>query len=324
MDEELLARILKTYGVNYTRLLGVQKGYRNENHPVVTADGQQLNLIVYKREPGILERIRRANRVADALAAAGFPARRTYDVRIMQLRAGSLTTYASLYAYLPGATIPWEAYTMGHMKLLGKTMGDMHALLQSIPGDGLPHVADEYIAIVHRMRRYFGDPDVKRAMQQKLDIAIDPGRLDEHLRILAQCKHLPGQQALHMDFVRGNILFDEAGQVSGVLDFEKTAHGHPLFDIARTYAFLLVDCKYKTPRDVRKYFLQSGYGKYSKAPFMLNERNERLLAKLTDLFLLYDFYKFLRHNPYESLHENEHYMRTGELLGLRSALSSGL
>lgn len=333
MDKELVGRILEAYGVKYTRLLGVEKGYRNENYPVLAKNGERLNLIIYKREPGILERIQRANRVADTLAAQGFPARRTHDPRILQLQAGKFVKYAALYGYLPGRTIPWEAYTMAHLKLLGKTMGDMHLLMQTVPVHELPHVADEYDAIIGRMRHYFSDPDVQRAMHEKLKITLDPALFSNYQRILQHCKTLPGQQVLHMDFVRGNILFEMPLDVpvgdprlSGLLDFEKTAWGHPLFDIARTYAFLLVDCKYKAPYKVRKYFLQSGYSKYSKSPFQLNEQNERLLAKLTELFLLYDFYKFLRHNPYEHLHQNEHYARTRTLLlgsGLLGRLANG-
>ncbi len=44
-----------------------------------------------------------------------------------------------------------------------------------------------------------------------------------------------------------------------------------------------------------------------------------LLEVLVDLFLFYDFYKFLRHNPYESLTDNEHFIRTKAIL-LRQGL----
>jgi Ser/Thr protein kinase RdoA (MazF antagonist) len=144
MDEEIIARILDAYGVKYTKLLPVEKGYRNENHPFVTPHNECVNLIIYKREPGIKERIMRANRIADYLAGHGFGARRTYDRRIIQLYEGK---YAALYQYLPGKTIPWEAYTMKHLKALGKAMGDMHALLSAADARDLPDAADEYIAI---------------------------------------------------------------------------------------------------------------------------------------------------------------------------------
>ena len=104
-----------------------------------------------------------------------------------------------------------------------------------------------------------------------------------------------------------------------MLDFEKTACGHPLFDIARSLAFLLVDCKYKTDQQIRKYFLYSGYQKRGnnhlpRVILIGKNRSSDLLEKLVDIFLTYDFYKFLKHNPYESLNSNEHYQRTRELL----------
>jgi Ser/Thr protein kinase RdoA (MazF antagonist) len=129
---------------------------------------------------------------------------------------------------------------------------------------------------------------------------------------------LPAKQPLHMDFVRSNILFEAvpAGDfnmsISGILDFEKAAYGHPLFDIARTLTFLLVDCKYKAPDKVRKYFLGSGYIKRGAA--MLPSKHMSILEPALNLFLFHDFYKFLRHNPYESLPDNEHFMRTAQLL----------
>ncbi|HEX9153621.1 MAG TPA: hypothetical protein VF809_02260, partial [Candidatus Saccharimonadales bacterium] len=116
-----------------------------------------------------------------------------------------------------------------------------------------------------------------------------------------------------------NILFsdepyDDALKVSisGVIDFEKTAYGHPLFDIARTLAFLMIDCKHKPADKVRKYFLGSGYIKRSSAD--LSSSYMSMLNPFIELFLFYDFYKFLRHNPYESLPDNEHFVRTVEFM----------
>lgn len=334
MNDAALHRILAVYGIHSAQLLGVQKGYRNSSHHIVINTGQHLNLIAYKSEPGIVARIRRTNQIGDILAAQGFPARQTYDTRILQLqagRAGITPKYAALYQYLPGKTIPWEAYTMRHLKLLGKTMGDMHALLQSAGSPDIPSITDEYIAILRRMQHYFDESAVQQAITSKLGVSLDNRFLQTATRLLQHCAALPGQQPLHMDFVRGNVLFTqppspdglgsmEPPRITGVLDFEKVATGHPLFDIARTYAFLLVDCKYKSEDKIRKYFLQSGYAKYSRSPFRLNAHWEELLEGLTTMFLLYDFYKFLRHNPYEYLHQNEHYTRTCRILIQRGAI----
>jgi Ser/Thr protein kinase RdoA (MazF antagonist) len=319
MKDETVGRILRAYGLSFDTVHLPQMGYRNQAYPVTLKDGSKLNLILYKTESGILRRIKNANRVSDYLASKGLPARSTASAKIVRLHSGTYQKYGALYHYLPGHTIPWEAYTQDHIKLLGKTMSDMHAALQGFEPQVLPEVADEYLAIAGRMRKYFGQAPVQRALADKLLLRVEPQVFEQFGHLLSGSKLLPGKQVLHMDFVRSNILFsnrpsDEAfkSTVSGILDFEKTAYGHPLFDIARTLAFLLVDCKHKQPSKVRKYFLGSGYIKRGAA--VLSDKHMGLLEPLLGLFLFYDFYKFLRHNPYESLPDNEHFVRTVEQL----------
>jgi Ser/Thr protein kinase RdoA (MazF antagonist) len=320
MPEEsngLVGRILHAYGIEFSSILPPQKGYRNESYPVVQADGAMTNLILYKREPGILDKIKAANAVSGYLHERGFQVRHTVSPKIIQLKADGYLKYGALYNYLDGHTIPWDGYTQDHIKLVGKTMSDMHASLVSFLHQELPDVADEYLDIVSRMRSYFSDAPVQRALAEKLLLRINPEIFDEFTQLLTGTKLLPGKQALHMDFVRSNILFQETDgefkvKISGILDFEKTAYGHPLFDIARTLAFLLVDCKYKEATKVRKYFLGSGYIKRGQAT--LPGKYMGMLDPLVNLFLFYDFYKFLRHNPYESLPDNEHFMRTAQFL----------
>lgn len=310
-----MQRILQQYGLAPLRIHEVQKGYRNESYAADLPNGRTVNLILYKREEGILEKIRGANRVANFLAEQGLPARKQIDPRIMQLRSGDFVKYAALYNYLPGKTIPWEGYTMDRIKQLGKTMSDMHFILRKLPPGDLPFVVDECRALLTRMEKYFAEDGVHDAMAAKLGLAIfDTTRLRP---ALTECVNLP-HQALHMDFVRGNILFTEnEPQITGILDFEKTASGPVIFDIARTLAFLIIDCKYKEEAKVRKYFLHSGYNKRGQSDFAPTP----LLEDLLNFFLLHDFYKFLRHNPYESLHENEHFVRTRDFLLKRNILA---
>lgn len=328
----LADKVLHAYGLEYSRILTPQKGYRNQSFPVVLASGEMRNLILYKREPGIVKRIKAANAVSDFLAGQNFPTRQTADERIIKLDSGSgrPAQYGALYSYLDGHTIPWEAYTQDHIKALGEMMGNMHAALAAFPpraADSLPAVTDEYLAIVARMKRYFGEAPVQRSLGQKLQLAVGLERLEYFEQLLVGANMLPGQQALHMDFVRGNILFvrepvEESGpRITGILDFEKTAYGHPLMDVARTLAFLYIDCKYKPEEKVRKYFLGSGYAKRSAAPLPAR-LSAALLGPLVDLFLCYDFYKFLRHNPYESLRQNEHFVRTRDMLLARGVVTS--
>lgn len=323
----VIENVLRAYGLSYRRILEPQKGYRNHTFPVELDTGEFVNFILYKEEPEILQVIRSAHRVSDYAAERGFACRQTRG-RVMRLSTrGGRTRYGALYNYLPGHPIPWEAYTKDHIKLLGKTMGDLHAALRPLERGDLPDVRDVYAGIIERMERYFQDSGVQLAMRRKLHLSLPHSQFERHRRTLGVCAALSGCQALHMDFVRGNILFQETRgggpetefrvAVSGMLDFEKTAFGHPLFDIARTLAFLLVDCKYKPADKIRKYFLYSGYAKRGQAAL---PQHPKLLEALVGLFLLYDFYKFLRHNPYEALPNNEHFVRTKQLLAQRRLL----
>jgi Ser/Thr protein kinase RdoA (MazF antagonist) len=323
---ELITKIMELYGCSPQTIAARQAGYRNHSYRITTPDGQILNLILYKREPNITARITRANAISDFLARGGFPTRTAQDRRIVQLRADERVQYVSLYNYLPGQTIPWEAYTQEHLKLLGASMSSMHHALKSFRAGSsrqvLPKVSDEYRLIVARMQRYFSDAGVSMAMQSNLAMTVHPSLLRRYDAVLDICDRLPNPQALHMDFVRGNILFETTNghlTISGILDFEKTAYGPRVIDISRTLAFLLVDSKFKTHSQVRKYFLQSGYNKRGNSQFrrlrvQTKTHSFDVLEELVDMFLLYDFYKFLRHNPYDSLHENEHFVRTAQLL----------
>jgi Ser/Thr protein kinase RdoA (MazF antagonist) len=325
MYEPILKEVLGAYGIRPRKVHAYQKGYRNEIWPVELDDGSFVNLTFFKREDGIVERVRRTDAVSEYLASHGMPTRRRVDQRILQLKSSGSVTLAGVYTYLPGHTIPWEAYTMNHLKLLGKAMSDMHAMLAGMPNANLPSVYDEYMTILQRMRRYFATSQVNSAMRSKLNVTVKPSAFDDSLALL-EGPHPDPQQPLHMDFVRGNILFGGPAipeftlgkvRLSGILDFEKTALGNPIVDVARTLAFLLVDCKYKQPQKVYKYFFQSGYAKRGATTTPLDTE---LLKKYVNLFLLYDFYKFLRHNPYESLAANEHYVRTRDILHERNVV----
>jgi Ser/Thr protein kinase RdoA (MazF antagonist) len=330
MQQATIRRAYTCYGLPDSTLLAEQKGYRNTSYPAKLSTGERVNLILYKQEPGMRERIVRIHHVSASLAAHNLPVRTVYDPRILKLHANNTERYAALHTYLPGYTIPWEAYTKHHLKLVGMAMGQIHTALKDVRTKS-PSVADEYLEILERMQAYFSAQGVVHALENKLQLHISQDILSLYKTIVGRTKFLPGQHMLHMDLVRGNILFDKTNKhtaaplqvneymISGILDLEKTAYGHPVFDIARTLAFLLVDSKYKPPEKVRKYFLQSGYAKRGgcKIPriiFTKDNETYDMLEQLTNLFLLYDFYKFLRHNPYESLYENEHFIRTRAML----------
>lgn len=306
---------MSLYGIKYRRIFEPEKGYRNEIWPILTDSGHMINITFFKQENGIVDRIHRADAVSEYLDLQGLPTRRRFDNKILSLKSGNNEVKIGVYEYLPGETIPWEAYTMRHIKALGATMGNMHHLLAMMPQIVLPSVYSEYTTIVGRMQTYFGEDGVIKALNEKHGLKIDSEQFSRYVDLLNTYQNKPGKQPLHMDFVRGNILFD-GYEVTGILDFEKTASGHAVIDIARTLAFLLVDCKYKSSDKVRKYFLASGYVKRG-ANNDIGDDNDR--EKFVEMFMMYDLYKFLLHNPYESLPENEHFVRTKDIL-----LSSGV
>lgn len=327
MNDSIVKQVISAYGLDVAQVLPMQSGYRNKNYPMVLSNGGRVNLIFYKREPDILSSIKSANSIGNFLYSNSFPARHTYDRLIISLLAPPNEQFAAVYAYLPGVTIPWEAYTMDRLKSLGRSMSDMHTILKSYKrSDDLPKIHGVYTPIIRRMRAYFADNNVSRALHTKLSLSVNGTWQKSAENLLKISSQLPGQQALHMDFVRSNVLFADGGaEISGVIDFEKAAYGAPVFDIARTLAFLLVDCKYKTEPKIRKYFLSSGYNKYGKARFIqqkvkIHGQIIDVLEHAIDMFLLYDFYKFLRHNPYEFLEQNEHFVRTANILVARGVI----
>lgn len=330
MDKKTLHEILLTFGLKAKQLMPMQTGYRNHNYPVQLHNDEIVNLIIYKQEPGIVETIKNANDVSNYLAKTGLPARQSIDPRILRLKGQTIERFAGLYNYLPGHTIPWEAYTHKHLKLLGSNLGQMHTALGAfVPSKtrAFHAVTERNITILEQMQTYFSKPEHLQAVERKLHITVRLGLFENFEKLLAGCSHLPDQQVLHLDFVRGNILFqsDPELELCGILDFEKVSIGHPFFDIARTLAFLMVDCKYKPIKEVRKSFLQSGYIKAGSRRLQpirikLAHSEHDVLESLINFYLVYDFYKFLRHNPYENLEENEHFIRTKILLLERNLL----
>lgn len=312
--EDIVRKIIAFAGWQVAMIFPAQKGYRNTSYPIQLTTGQMVNVIVYKNEPNIHERIRRTDQVSHFLHEQGFATRYTMRPLIRLSGISQPQRYVGIYNYLSGQPIEWHMYRQTHIKLLGQMMSDMHAILQSSTFN-LPLVIDENLRLQKRTARYFADSSVQRAMREKLHLE---GLTIDFSSLLKLCKQLPHHQPLHMDFVRGNILFSvqKPVAITGILDFEKAAFGPRVFDVARTLAFLLADCEALSSQKIMKYFLVSGYNKRGASEFKIPVFNgtSNLLEALISYFLAYDFYKFLRHNPYEFLYQNYHFLRTEKLL----------
>ena len=318
MNRQIVERAMELYGIRPVKIHDEMSGYRNKSYRVEVRDHADLNLIIFKPEPGILDRINRADAVSEHVAARGLPARRRFDPRTMQLTGASgRIHYVRIYEYLPGATIPWEEYTKKHIKLLGWAMSDFHHAATDYDGD-LPDGLDICRRQLAAMKKYFADDHVRGAMRRKLKLTIGPAVLDLLADGLMRAKNLSPTIPLHLDLVRGNVLYGDGGawqigdvSLTGLIDFEKVARGPAVLDLARTYAFLIVDSSRKSPEKIFKYLIHSGYNKRGKNQV---DFPASIFWSLVRFFLLYDFYKFLCHNPYEHLGENHHFRLTRNML----------
>lgn len=318
--ESLVSKILSLYKLQPVQILPPSMGYRNKSFPIHIGKDKWVNVIIFKAEQNILSRIHAAHLIGTHLHHKGMNVRYPVEYNgktIVTIQHDGIPRYAALYNYLSGSTIPWEGYTSKHIKLTGGMMGKMHAELEDLSSKKLPDGIKELELLCRNMIRYFSDAEVRQALLRKLGLIIDLSIFNQFKIILQRVQAYP-RQALHLDFVRGNILFEEKPQlrIAGIIDFEKASSGPRILDIARTLAFLIVDGKYLDEQKIRKYFLYNGYLKRGKNT--LPDLN--LLEELLNFYWIYDFYKFLKHNPYESLHLNEHFIRTRNILVQRKMI----
>lgn len=312
--EENILKVVRKFGLEGVEVFDCESGYRNKCFPVLLGDGRKVNVVFYKNDANILSRIKNANAVSDYLAKRGIPTRRAFTHKenaVLQIKGRNLNTrYICVYNYLDGNTIPWEGYTSKHIKLLGGKMGEIHKVLAECKLSSLPDGVEEIRNLNRMMEKYFEEHPVKEAIKRKLNLKLNYNfqLFNSHICKLTNLQTQP----LHLDFVRGNILFKTEPDlyISGILDFEKVAFGPQILDIARTLAFLIIDCKFKKEEKVRKYFLYNGYQK--RGSLSLPDLSQ--LEDLLRFYWMYDFYKFLKHNPYEFLCENEHFVRTRDKL----------
>lgn len=66
------------------------------------------------------------------------------------------------------------------------------------------------------------------------------------------------ETVLHLDFARGNLLFDEQENIVCILDFEEAAWGAPIIDVAEALAVHFKDRKNLTTTEIESVFIE-GY-----------------------------------------------------------------
>lgn len=329
MKDRIQEQILKHYGKKLRRIQKLEGGFRNSCYRADT-DSASFVFIIYKKERGIQKTIENAHLAAKFLKDKGFNTRvpiLTKDKgEVKRILLDEEYRYCALYNFLEGETIPWEAYTRRHLKSIGKTLSDMHATLLLAQNSKLiTQNLQKWSIITKReiydMQKYL--KEVEPWIEKKLEVNLDWTNIEEVFNSVMKRFAKSDQQKaiLHYDFVRGNILFSskldkklDIYPIIGILDFEKVCIGPVIADVARTLAFLIVDCKYKKEETVKKRFMISGYDKGGKNKLDIKCINSPLMVHLLSFFWLRDFWKFLENNPYEYLHMNEHYLRTRDLL----------
>lgn len=326
----IIKKLLKQYyDIQVQKTYALEGGFRNQCYKVTTADNSYI-FIIYKKERGIRDLIKNAHDVAIFLSQKHFPTR----IPILTIKGKEYIRdeyedgvhFCALYNFLSGETIQWEAYTRRHLKSMGKTLSDLHFTLKKFPKHRLQKSkiqrwSDATKKEVTEMKKYL--EEVEPWIKRKLKVKLIWSKISNISKsILKQSEGSRKQEGiLHYDFVRGNILFSkkidkklDIYPITGILDFEKVCMGPFIADIARTLAFLIIDCKYKDEITINKRFLVSGYERRggNKLPFDVGNNPE--LEDLLCFFWLRDFWKFLVHNPYEFLYMNEHYIRTRDRL----------
>jgi Ser/Thr protein kinase RdoA (MazF antagonist) len=257
------------------------------------------------------------------LNEANIPTRTAYENSkgelITEIELDGTKRLIGLYNFLPGKTIPWEAYTRRHLHSLGREMAKIHNIWSKYRNKTqyIPHWKQYLEVDSERLLSYLLKN--KEVINKKLSINIDIKEIQKLTEELLEESQNKKEQLIHADFVRSNILFDnkkigEYYEITGILDFEKVIYAPLEVDLGRTLAFLIVDCKYKDQKEVEKRFLKEGYMEEIEN----TQVKENIIGGGLKQYMLYfwvrDFWKLLQCNPYEDLNKNEHYIRTIEIL----------
>lgn len=175
----------------------------------------------------VRQRHRILQKLSEHLGKQGVATRRLVPGSLQILPRSSLR-WSAVYFGVPGQTISWSDY--------------------SLP---LVSAAVKYLERIHQAGRSFPD----RAELDRVELSDPPvlpaaeltgcrvnrvawRQRAERLACLNQ-----GQKTatvLHGDYGRANIIFD-GERVAGVVDFDRAAWGHPVFDLGRFVSYLLLD-----------------------------------------------------------------------------------
>ncbi len=223
LSESDVRGILASFGIDgYRGHSPIAAGTINTNLRVDTAAGLRFLRVNEGKTEGDVER---ESAIVAHVAARGVitpvPARTTAG-RACLAWSGS---FVSLFPWVPGRTLVRAEVTPAHAGQVGRALGGLHAA-------GVDF-AD------HRPGRYEPD-EIQRRFVQISQVAGDDTGLQQAVGILgSELAQLAADRRpdvplglIHGDLFIDNVLFDEVGGLTALLDFEQASWGRLVYDIA--------------------------------------------------------------------------------------------
>lgn len=194
---------------------GIAAGMQNSNYFVTTAAGRFVLTLFEHLEPAALDFYLA---LQERLAVSGLPCPRPVadgQGRRWRMLAGKP---AALLSCLPGSAV--ERVTVAHCRVVGALLARLHLAAADMP-ESLPNPCGA-------------------AWRQRVGASLLPLVDAEERLMLADELAFQSQQdwsalphgVIHADLFRDNVLWDAAGQLSGVLDFYFAGEDAWLFDLA--------------------------------------------------------------------------------------------
>lgn len=181
-------------------------GIRNAVFLLNTSRGDFV-LTIYKPAPSAKKRVKRNLKIYTFLKPQGLPVPEMVPAKNGRLFVNrfilGVERFVSLHKYIGGYKI--FPYSEDDLFAMGKMLSNFHSCLRTFPEQGILRLIPEEIAATET---FAGSNTV-----------------------------------LHMDFARGNVLFEGRGDISVVLDFEEAMWGPPILDISKSLALISKDNK---------------------------------------------------------------------------------
>jgi Ser/Thr protein kinase RdoA (MazF antagonist) len=149
----------------------------------------------------------------------------------------------SAYEWIDGETFQRGAITSAQAALLGSAHGRCLSVLQQCPSTGLPPNSeltwstDQTRAALTALEQHVAE----RGTAQEQRWFATQRSIMESAAARPSTAFPPIQvQASHGDFHERNVMFDGAGSLAGVVDWERFCVQHPVFEVLLAVSFMLI------------------------------------------------------------------------------------